>query len=600
MLVSLTRSIANNLLVPHEKMHIGNTSITALTDHVKPSRAILLCDQKLHTLEQPLRESLNVRVPFTVNNVYLTDPELISFQQGKINAITQGISGFSEGLVFCVEGNQIRLACLSLDAEPSMIPRRIPIAGTPKRVKYSPKLNKLIVLYYTKQVGHLGVLPGRFHGVDQRSMRYSITLVDPDAQTNLSDPEVIHLESSVMSHPFKNGEISLGVTEWFPQGNNGDHHVLVVNTYLQHLPPRPPTGRICLFSASANGVLTQKKTVEKEAPVHALMPYGSNSLVYSCGDDLCLQTLITNPNSSGWKFQDCVRFPLFSQARYITIREPFIYVSTIGKSILVLKVDEDQLMLQYNDEIARDNLFHLTIPQRSLILTSQTGCMITGLWQPSAQKGTITVSTVFEAQLPGSITRLRRIDHSAWKQSRNCAIADIIVGNTTDGSLFQFNILEENAWRLLAFIQTLALRTPEICPYVNTIGAHQCPLEPSARDPLDMHINGDILRRLLERGGERSLIEMMSSKHILEILLSHHHILKALSTRHSHHVNTPADSGTVDPSVRKATEIASHESAIRRNLMIKFAEGIGLVAANAEELVAKVEQWMRNLMQIIL
>jgi hypothetical protein len=597
LLISQTGS---HLLVPYEKLQIGNTSITVLTDSVKTSRAILLCDQKLFTLEQPFENSLKVQVPLIINNVYLTDPELPSFQHGKINALTQSISGFSEGLVFCVEGNQIHLASLSLDAESSMIPRRIPIGGTPKRVKYSPKLHKLIVLYYSTHITQMAAATGRHNRMDQRWLKYSITLVDPDARPVSFDIDESYPESSVISNHFKPGEIALGVTEWFPQGNNGDHHVLVVNTVVQHLPPRQPSGRICLFSASATGALTLKKAVEKEAPIHALVSYGSNSLLYSCGTDLCLQTLSTTSNSSGWKFQDCAKFALLSQVRYISIHEPFIYVSTSGNSLLILKVEENKLVLHFNDDIARDNLFHMTFPERSLILTSQTGRMITGLWQPSKTKGTTSVSTVFEAQLPGSITRFRRINHPPWKQYRNSENSDIAVGSTTDGSVIQFNILGENDWRLLAFIQTLALRSPDICPFVNNIGAHRRPLEPSPTNPLDMHINGDILRRLLERGRERSLINMMSSEYILKILLAHDHILGIMLAQHPRHDVTQLESNPLGPRARMAIELARCETQARQNLMVKFGQGVGLVAANGEELVAKVLQWMIQFMQKIL
>lgn len=587
----------NHLLAPHEKLQIGNTSITVLTDSVKTSRAILLCDQKLYTLEQPFEDSLKVQVPLIVNNVYLTDPELPSFQHGKINALAQSISGFSEGLVFCVEGNQIHLASLSLDAESSLIPRRIPIGGTPKRVKYSPKLHKLIVLFYSTHNTQVAAAAGRHNRTDQRWLKYSIALVDMDAQPDLDES---HLESSVISNHFKPDEIALGVTEWFPQGNNGDHHVLVVNTVLHNLPPRQPSGRICLFSASAAGVLTLKKAVEKEAPVHALISYGSNSLLYSCGTDLCLQTLSTTSNSSGWKFQDFTKFALLSQVRHISIHESLIYVSTSGNSLLVLKVEENKLVLHFNDDIARDNLFHVTIPERSLVLTSQTGRMITGLWQPSKKKGTTSVSTVFEAQLPGSITRFRQINRPPWKQFRNPENLDTAVGSTTDGTLIQFNVLDENEWRLLAFIQTLALRSPDICPFVNDIGAHRRPLEPSPTNPLDMHINGDILRRLLERGRERSLIKMMSYEYILKILLAHDHILGIVLAQHPRDDAIYLGSNPLDPRTRMATELARRETQARQNCMVKFAQGVGLAAATGEELVAKVLQWMIQLMQKIL
>lgn len=533
---------------------------------MKPQRAILLCDQKLHTLEQPPEQSFEVQAPCMVSNVYLTDSRNIPLQHGTIDALMQCVSISSPYLVFCVEGNQIYLASLPLGAEPCMIPRRIPIGGTPKRVKYSPKLDKLIVLYYSTHIEPTAA-PNRHSRTDQGWLQYSIALVDPDAQTLLSDVGERPLGNSGIFNHFRPGEITLGVTEWFPQGNNRDHHVLVVNTLVRNLPLPQPSGRICLFSASSTGALALEKSVEKEAPVQALTTYGSNSLLYSCGTDLCLQSLLTISNSSEWKFQDCVKCPLFSEARHISVREPFVYVSTSGKSFLIFKVEGNKLLLQYNDEIARDNLCHLTIPQRSLVLTSQTEGVITGLWQPSKENSTTSVSTVFEALLPGSIARFRHINSLPWKRYQSSENPDIALGNMTDGSLLQFNVLDEKTWRLLAFIQILALRNRDICPFVDHmddhiddhIDAHRRRLEPSTTAPLDMHINGDILRRILKRGGERFLIEMMSSEHV---------------TR--------------------------HETQARQTMMWEFAQGVGLSATNEKDLVTKVVHWMRCLMQSVI
>lgn len=523
-----------------------------------------------------------------MNNIYLIEPENVSFQQGMIDAMVQSVSGTSKGLLFCVDGKQVRPASLSFDAEPSMIPRRIAIGGTPKRIKYSPELDKLIVLYDSKDTMYPAGAPGQTH---QRCVQYSIAFVDLNPGALTSNPGATCLESSVVFDQFQPGEIPLGVIEWFPVRNKEIYHVFIVNTLQQHPAPRQPSGRIYLFKKSATGMLVVKKIFGEEAPVYALTPYGSNSLLYSCGTELHLQTLIKTCSSSGWKFVSCVKVSLLSQVRYISVDEPWVYVSTSGNSLLMFMVmDRNGLDLQLVDEIARSNIFHLTIPQRSLIVTCQTGRMMTGLWQPPRGRSTALASTIFEAQLPGSITRLRRIHPPPWKQFLDSESSVIAIGSTTDGSFFQFSILDENAWRLLAFIQTLALRSPNICPFVNPMKTHRSPLEPST-EPLDMHINGDILRRILERGGERSLTEMMSSQAILEILLSHDHLLGIMLAYDPLHSATPVDH-SLDSRTRVATEIAKRETEARQSMMWKFAQGVGLEATDEKDLVEKVVHWM--------
>lgn len=594
-MATLTSSVGRTSLVPHEQIQIGNTSVTVLADIRKPTRAILLCDQKLHALEEPSEDRTNLVAPLLVNKIYLTDSENISFQQGPIDAMTQSVSGTSKGLVFFADDKQARPASLSFDAEPSMIPRRIAIGGTPKRVKYSPELDKLIVLYNSTDQGYLAGAPGRLDRAHQRCVQYSIAFVDLNPRALTSYPDEPCLESTVVFDQFQPGEIPLGVIEWFPLRNNEIYHVFVVNTLLQHPAPRQPSGRIYIFKKSATGVLMVKKVFEKEAPIQALTPCGLQSLLFSCGTDLCLHTLMTNPDSSGWKFKDCAKVSLLSQVRYISVLDPWVCVSTSGNSLLVFMVDNDSLVLKFVDEIGRSNLFHLTILQQSLNMTCQTGRMMTGLWHPPGGDGVTLSSIVFEARLPCSITRLRRIHPPPWKKHLDSIIA---VGSATDGSFFQFSILDENAWRLLALIQTLALRNPAICPFVNPIEAHRRPLEPST-NPLDMHINGDILRRILERGGENSLIESMSSQAILEILLSHDHILRIMLAHYPVHDATPVHH-SLDRRRRMANEIAQQEMQARERMMWRFAQGVGLEAKNQKDLVAKVVHWMVHIMQKVM
>lgn len=583
-------------LILHEKLEIGNTSITVLADIRKPTRAILLCDQKLHTLEYPYGGVTNLEAPLLVNNVYLVDPENASFQQGMIDAMTQSVSGTSKGLLFCVDDKQAQPFKLSIDAEPSMIPRRIAINGTPRRVEYSAELEKLMVLYYSKDKMYPAGPTGRLNRFHQRCVKYSIAFVDLDPAPLTPHPRETSLESSVVFDQFRPGEMPLGIIEWFPPRNDEVFHVFVVNTFQQQPRPDQPSGRIYLFKKSASRTLVVKKVIEKEAPVYALTPYGRHSLLYACGSDLCLHSLILNSGSSGWKFGECMTVPLFSQALYISVDEPWVYVSTSGSSLFIFKVvAHNRLDLQFVDEISRSNMFHLVIPQRSLVVTCQTGRTITGAWVPPKGEGTASTSTVFQARLPGSITRLHGIHPPPWKHDLDSEDSIIAVGSLIDGSFFQLSILDENAWRLLAFIQTLALRSPGFCPFVNPIETYRRPLEPST-DPLDMHINGDIIRRILERGGESSLIELMSSQDILKILLSHKLILSLMLAHHLAHDATLVDN-TQDDRIKRATEIAEREMQARQRIMRKLAQDVGLQATNEKDLVAKVVHWIIRRMQ---
>ena len=479
-----------------------------------------------------------------------------------------------------------------------MVPRRLTIEGTPQRVMYSARLDKLVVLYYKDQF-----MPtdGRHVGANQRFLQYAVTFVDPNDDPIKPDPDEDDATLSTVSQG-RPGEVFLGSTEWFPEGSNGVHHMLVINTGTTHMPPQQPLGRILVFSISNAGVLTLKSTIEKQAPVQALVPYSSSSLLYCCGLELCLQTLDSSPSyASGRKWQEPFKFTLRAPGRRLSVVEGFIYISS-GNSLSIFTFENNTFVPQFNDEVARDNLCHLNLPEHSLILSSQTSKMIAGLWQPPKKRINNSTSTLFEANLPASVTSFCRVKRPLWQRDFGHGVAsDTIIGCSINGSLFQFDILDEASWRLLIFIQNLALRNPEVCPSLDAIVAHKRSLDPSPADPLNMHVNGDILRRLLERAAERSLGRMLSPEHIADVLLSQEHIFHVMSAQQP---GLDLDGVDLENPHARATvirEVAQREAALRRNLFHEVAAGVGLTKSeegegcmrdDGEVLEQKVMHWM--------
>ena len=114
-----------------------------------------------------------------------------------------------------------------------------------------------------------------------------------------------------------------------------------------------------------------------------------------------------------------------------------------------------------------------------------------------------------------------------------------------------------------------------------------------------MHVNGDIIRRILDRGGESSLIELLSSKDVLKILLSHELILRITLAHHQVSGDTTLVGDTQNDRII-ATEMAIRESQARRRIMWNLAQDVGLEPTNEEDLVAKVVQWIIRLMQKVI
>lgn len=247
-----------------------------------------------------------------------------------------------------------------------------------------------------------------------------------------------------------------------------------------------------------------------------------SSLIYCCGNELVLQTLRL-PDK---KWLRPIKHALGSPSIHISVAGLFVYVTTARHSLTILKVENDELHPQFSDRVARDGMHHLNTRNPSVTLVSDKACSVIGLWQPPRESPVHLVglaecrierrtesstTTLFEAVLPKSITRLRSgALSSAWRTSPTTQ-REIVLGSSADGTFYQLHILSETSWRLLRFVQNLALRNRLICPfqYSNPPRKH---IEPSTTKKHYMHVDGDILIRMVNLGGASLLQAMLEQE----------------------------------------------------------------------------------------
>lgn len=530
-----TLTVAIVRLSPREELAFGHTSVTVLKD-ATTERVLVLCDHTLCTLEYSREDD---EAPATVLNVWITDSNDPPLQQGKVSAISQvancwlqkGSPGFSAESFVCIDGDHLHT--VSLNSQPNLVPRRLELGGSPVKVLYSVHLDKLIVLYNKFEVLRAAIqIDGQPKTLSKRALRPVVSFLgldanpaswfDPDAM-DIDDRENLNDDQAFIISECKPGEKFLGITEWFPKVGANEYHMLVINTTLTR--PQKQVGRLLIFTITKGKgdqppKLIIKKMVDTDEPVYSVAVYTDKSLVYCCGNDLCMQSLgISEPSRTSW--QSSAKITMRSPGRHISVKEPYIYVSSSRESLSVYRYDAGQLVYQFGDQSARYGLHHLHLSSRSLVLASDMSDTVVGLWQPSERRIDNAMTTAFEAVLPGSITRLRRISRPIWSngdhklQERNATKLgrssspedETILGSSADGTLTQMSIVSSTEWRLLRFIQNMAERHPLICPF-QTGTPHRRHIEPSDAQPHYMHINGDILERLVDRGGE-SLLESM-------------------------------------------------------------------------------------------
>ncbi|KAL9578292.1 MAG: hypothetical protein Q9212_005809 [Teloschistes hypoglaucus] len=483
-----------------EELQIGTTSVKVLSDATRGSRVVLLCDQNLYTLEYPGTPSATN--PATVNQVWLTDPDSPGFQQRPVGWFSQanatlphGCSKFGAGSLFCLSGSTLLLTDLSPSAASAMVPRQIRVNGTPTSITYIRAQERIMVIYK--------IAAAQQRERSQRMVGQSaVAFIRPDVDAIASDShnqEEVNVLGSPEKYP---GETILGVMDWYPTDGENKYHMIVVHTRMERQPGRDVGGRLLLFTLDKNEVselkLTLKRSIEKESPVWSVVAYDHSSLIYGCGDVLVIETL----DMSSRKFRFANRVGLRSAASQISVRGREIHVSTMSSGHHIFRLERGHLEPKFAGASARTGTRHLCMPE-SLVITSDLECRIAGLWQPPHPRLDRTAPTVFEAVLPRSITRLCQMEKSVWRKK-----SQAIIGSCEDGTIYQLAILSEQQWRLLAFIQNMVMRDGRICPYARA-PVHEGQIEPSSTKKENMHINGDILLRFIERGGQSLLAEML-------------------------------------------------------------------------------------------
>ncbi|KAL8807738.1 MAG: hypothetical protein Q9182_000549 [Xanthomendoza sp. 2 TL-2023] len=511
-----------------ERLEIGTTDVQVTTDATRNSRAFVVCEQTLYTLEY-LRGASRTNLG-VVNKVWLTDPNSSSFQQGSLTCFTQantsipqGYSQFAAGSLFYLAGSSLVLADISSSPMTEMVPRRLPLVGTPTTILYSERLNSLVVLYTTVAIDTTGRSAAKRDRPERRALHPAVAIIKPETELLRPKQDGKDILNVLDATEVLLGENFLGLMEWFPTDGFKKYHLIVVHTQVEQSRSQDARSRLLFFKPIVKDVgeisLKPKIRLEHGAEIKAVASYGDSSLIYGCGDDIVLRMLDMNSKK---KFKPMVKLTLRSPAIHISVDGTDIHVSTESHGHHVISVEDNRLIPKWADRTSRTGAHHLVIPHTSLVMVVDLECRVSGLWQPTKPQLDRTAPLLFEAVLPRSITRLCRITRPYWQNKHSKLIqVEGIIGTCEDGTIYQLSVLNEVSWRLLAFIQDMAMREPKICPYPSPRG-HKPRIEALSVKERNLHIDGDILIRFLECEGKRLLSDMLGEpdwelfKHLIE------------------------------------------------------------------------------------
>jgi len=457
----------------------------------------------------------------------------------------------------------------SVDKTPTTVPRRIAVTGSPNRLIYAEHQRSLVCASVCTGVRSFPANMPHAKPEERRQIWPAIDFVSLDRKP--SGDEDLPESNVSFTFRFQPGDVVNALVEWsFTMKGKQYSFVMVAGSYIKTSKGETKErGRIAFLQPVIKGWevvdVREGRSQNFESPVLALALYDELTYVACSGHEVVVSRFA---DDSKWSMI-CASLQLASAGVSITVKAPLVYIATLEDSLVIVRLEK--LSPSANEDIYTHRLVtlataprhaesfsHAVIPlhrdgeqtnnhssqsSEFVVLLSTKFQKLVGLSSPasdatSSRNLTLKSRILFEAQLPRCITRIKHGNvRPRWRNTpRSGVVADGIVGVTADGSLMGISILDESLWRRLFWLQRLCEWSEKISPHLT-----ECPpygvdedeldgeeralpigLNDDADDELalipdtedtrpehDMHIDGDVLVRLLEKGGTERLKEVV-------------------------------------------------------------------------------------------
>ncbi|EED16726.1 conserved hypothetical protein [Talaromyces stipitatus ATCC 10500] len=447
---------------------------------------------------------------FDLQRIWITDQNNSTYTQKSIEGFTIVNSSQSPssntlgGSLVCISDKQL-LVC-SLDSRAKAVPRMIELPGTVNRIEYSAHLKCLVVAYITTEL-EKDSAPDPDTSIVKRYMRPHLNFLTFDTSNSHLLSYQHNLESLGSSQSQKpvgsSGERITCILDWIPETGGHKYHFLVIGTARK---TQEQKGRVVFLNAKRNPTNSEQidcslKYIHSfDGPVRAVAAYGDSTVMVAAGNDI-IPIAPRLPND-GEQWAASARFKLTSPGVSITVRGSLLYVSTARESLVILQVVNKKLELYAQDGVRHESLSHQYMGgDHKLTLVSHRGGTISAFSESGVTDMDKIISpAVAEAHLPLSIIRLNAFGDPSLRSPSSSS--SVVYGTTMDGAIYRISILTEKEWRLLRFIQNLCSMDPTISPLLSAQKRRWtwADIEPQVKKPSSMHVDGDILSRLLPKG----------------------------------------------------------------------------------------------------
>ncbi|KAK4145891.1 mono-functional DNA-alkylating methyl methanesulfonate N-term-domain-containing protein [Dichotomopilus funicola] len=418
--------------------------------------------------------------------------------------------------IFMVSGTRLLLA--EMRTTPGSVHRSISVDGVPNRVIYCP-FTQCLVAAVNKPSGP------------------TLKFIDPDTGEDIGVPTDKHkVPQQCIAGLGKQDDRITGLADWNYKRDGHVWNFVLVTT---------KGGRLIVVTAEKVASQDGSPTVyrywtryrqEFKEPIYSVIGY-DEGLIFCCGHTLHWEVLDIQEK----RLKPLKSFALGSPATGLRISNGKLVALTSRESLIVLdnwETEGEATKLSHIDPWRRNGIDSIEIAGPQQLVEAMDGVVTTGgihlladreggvagLWVPW-QTPDKECEVVMEAELPSSIRKFHRgRTRPYWEQGlrvpqygRLPATLDDaeILGVSLSGAMYQFTLLSVEAWRLLRFMQNLAGSCPELSPVVDQIGDYGGGVDPSSppydgdasglnMEPklaygMEMHVDGDLLKRCSEK-----------------------------------------------------------------------------------------------------
>ncbi|KAM0809922.1 putative Mono-functional DNA-alkylating methyl methanesulfonate N-term-domain-containing protein [Seiridium cardinale] len=511
----------------YSKFGFSAAHVFSMSERSEPASAFVCCDSNLFFMSH-LSKKQNKNCFDKTHRVWVTGVASEAGSSPGVDAVSKMRRNLSQApgrsTLALVSGSAVYIS--ELQDLPKPVLRQFPIGGTPNKVMYHPRLDALVV----------GLI---------RDGRPSLRFIDPETGIDLSLPtdsagnEVEHITG--LGKP---GSRIVALTHWnFEKdgrtwgyivvsvcGVDRQGQVLIVTATKEDTRPSEDVPYKIRFQ-------TKLKRSGYPEPVWSIATE-AQGLILCSGKTVQYEMLDLEQK----KLRKVKEHGLSSPALWMEVVDGQLHVATNHHSLEVvdfLSSPESESMTRlYSDDRAKLSLHCIQGIDTSskghhqpITLLSDVYCGVWGMWAPP--HGELPLKPIFQSELQASVRRFTRARaRPQWtlfnRQTKyGCVRSSVdgadILGLGIDGSLRHFTVVNVDAWRLLRFIQNLALKSSDICPPAVTSFAEAADETDSQGDAMDMdwdpeprplpiinrQINGDILQRCLEK---RALADLVSQQ----------------------------------------------------------------------------------------